>query len=280
MGIAKKVRKKRKTAPLSVLDKCIYVGLTILIFAIFFFTLIILGHEIPEKIAYQKEAVIAATLPDSWLKVWVLVLPTLTLWIPLLIGLENKQPLFGNKRFKPTGKYPAVTLTPLFTKKFFIKLTRKDKKLIKTYCIVLAVVLVVCIVVQLFGIYPSKTLDENGRFVTYNSFNKITHEQKTVNVKCFTVYVEKVHHGRSYLNYHHRVAMDFSFTDSTYSFTLLDFANLSTEEAVKYLLDVKKDLGSGRFRVENAEDIEKVFEYYDYSENEKDLIRQLFDCDD
>ena len=71
--------------------------------------------------------------------------------------------------------------------------------------------------------------------------------------------------------------MDFTFADSTYSFTLSDFENMSVEEAVKFLLDVKEDLGSGRFRVEKAEDLEEVFVHFDYSEYEKKLIRELFD---
>ena len=57
------------------------------------------------------------------------------------------------------------------------------------------------------------------------------------------------------------------------------FENMSVEEAVKFLLDVKEDLGGGRFRVEKAEDLEEVFDYYDYSEYEKKLIRELFDCE-
>ena len=278
MGIAKKVRKKRKTAPLSVLDKCIYVGVILLILGTTIVCAMTFSLLFPNKITFSVPGIISVSSRVSWINILPISFVGLMLAIPPYLWLDKKLPLFGNKRFKQSGKYPAIKLTPLFTKKFFTELTNKKRKYIRIYCIALVIIFLVSAVVVSLCICPRKTLDENGNFATYDSFNNITHESKLTNAKCFTVYVEEVYQRRR-SNYH-RVAVEFTFADDSYTFSLEQFANLSTEEAVKYLLDVKEDLGSGRFRVENAEDIEKVFEYYDYSENEKDLIRELFDCDD
>lgn len=274
MGIAKKVRKKRMTAPLSVLDKVIYFAVMLIITAVMTVCVIQFAITIPENIAFS-DGVIAVSSQSSWFNFMMIFMVWVMLNLPMLIGLDKKIPLFGNKSFKPSGKHPAVTLTPLFTKKFFTELTRKKRRYIKIYFIALVIITLVSAVVVGLCICPRKTLDENGNLVTYDSFNNITNESKLANAKYFTVSVEKVRQTR--YRYHHQIEVEIIYFDESYTFSLPQFENMSVEEAVKFLLDVKEDLGSVRFRVEKAEDLEEVFDYYDYSEYEKKLIRELFD---
>ncbi len=274
MGIAKKVRKKRMTAPLSVLDKIIYFAVMLIITAVMTVCAIQLVITIPDDIAFS-DGVIAVTSQSSWFSFMMIFMVGTMLNLPMLIGLDRKIPLFGNKSFKPSGKYPAVTLTPLFTKKFFTELTRKKRRHIKIYFIALAIIFLVCAVVVGLCVCPRKTLDENRRLITYNTFNQVTHEQKIENCKSFTVCVEWVSRRRGVG--HHQAAVKFEFADCTYSFSLPQFEKMSVKDSLEYLLNVKEDLGKARFRVENAEDLEEVFVHFDYSEYEKSLIYELFD---
>ena len=276
MGIAKKVRKKRMTAPLSVLDKVIYFAVMLIITAIMTVCAIQLAIKIPDDIAFS-DGVIAVSSQSSWFSFMMIFMVGIMLELPLCIEIDKKIPLFGNKSFKPSGKYPAVTLTPLFTKKFFTELTRKKRRYIKIYFIALVIIILISAVVVGLCICPRKTLDENHRLITYNTLNQVTHEQKVENCKSFTVCVEWVSRRRG-LGYH-QATVKFEFADCTYSFALRQFEKLSVEDSLEYLLDVKEDLGKTRFRVENAEDLEEVFVHFDYSEYEKRLIRELFDCE-
>lgn len=278
MGISKKIRKKRSIAPLSAIDKLIYAVAFLVLMVIIAVGIVTYAVTIPTNIAYSDTDAIAVSSTKAWISSMSPAMTGLMILIPLGIGIDKKQPLFGNKNYNSADKYFVIHKTPLFTKKFFKELTRKTIKHIKIFCIVFAVILFTSSLIAGLTIYPRKALEYDGKLVTYDSFNNISHEQKVDNAKSFTVGTEWVSSRRGLGFY--RITVKFEFADGSYSFNLPDFKEIYFEDSLEYLLEVKEKFGDGRFFTENEDDLERVFEHNDYTPSERQLIYELFDTND
>ena len=168
--MARKV--KTPKVPLSRIDKLIYVITCLVSFAWLFVIMFAFGYMIPDAVAFSDPTVVAHN--DSVLLLCCVPMAfymSLTPGILASLGWERKQPIFGNKKFKPKFGQPVIKTFPLFSKEFRDSLNEKQKKRIKRIATILLILFVVCAAILPFGIYPRSVLDNQNHFKHYNSFN-------------------------------------------------------------------------------------------------------------
>ena len=134
---SKKVKKTKIKTPLSYVDKAIYI--TIILF--FFFLMVgmtfISIRTIPMNVAYGDGTVVAS---ESF--AYFLFFPIVLLigFLPIMLaitGIEEKQPIFGNKRYKPSITEREIKTVPLLSKEFLSSLTDSTKRKVKKTAITL-----------------------------------------------------------------------------------------------------------------------------------------------
>ena len=150
-----------------------------------------------------------------------------------------------------------------------------QKAKLKIYiCVIIAILFfAMSVALIFFGIHPRTVMCENGEIKTYNSFNEAT---ETLNLEQADNLVFRINIvGARHKSYTFSVA--FAFGEKEYSFLYSQFAQMETEEALEYMLRLKSDFG-GKCIVEDAELIEKLCKDQRFTETEKLLVYELFDC--
>ena len=267
---------KTPKVPLSGLDKFIYAIIWLVSFAWLFVIMLGCGYIIPEVVAFSDPTVVAYS--DSVLMFCCIPMAfymSLTPGIWAFLGWERKQPIFGNKKFKPKFGQPVIKTFPLFSKEFRDSLNEKQKKRIKRIAIVLLILFLICAVILPFGIYPRTTLDNKNTFRTYNSFDHVTHEATMEEAMCAVIDItySKSRHGSP----HWEFAMKFVFEEKTYCVTLGSFGDLEREEVLRYMLSLKEYFKDGRYEITNIDRMKKLLNDKKFSATEQKLVYELFD---
>ena len=276
MSIKRKIqRASLPKPPLSVLDKTVYV------FFLLFGILSIIGFyvalmRLPQvEFAFTDESIVAAenTLLLLCASPMILFI-SLAIAIPAGLGLQKKQPIFGNKRFTPSFTKPVMKTFPLISKDFWLHLEEKSKRRMKKIGIVLAVLFLICAIILPFGFYPREILDRENNFYAYDFRNQQTHCQNIRDAEKMEIDIA-YSSGRS-SRCHLRIA--FVFEDQTYHFYLRSFYGMTTEETLEYMLYLKSFFADGRYEITHAERVESLIWRRDFNASEAALLYKLFDC--
>lgn len=274
MSIKKKdsVRKP----PLSALDKMIYRILFVLGVCAGLFLWIFLGIWIPEKIGCSAEGVIACTDQSGLLtSVPIAFCVGVGLIIVSVKGLEQKQPIFGNKKVENSWRYP-VAVYPLISKAFWEKMSDKTKKYIKAQAGIFLVLLAVCASILFLGWYPRSVLYEDGRIESYGVTNQLDGSAHIDEANSLDIEIHRSSSGRKRHKRRYVLYFRFSFEKASYSFTLGDFANMSRKETLLYMQDLKSRFG-GRVRLIGEEYLDAMIKKIYFSPEEQELLYALFD---
>jgi hypothetical protein len=275
MGISKKMRKAPlPKPPLSFIDKLIYGLILVGGFLWMFLVMHVFGEKIPRIIAFSDPAVKAfgAEFP-----IWCLPLAFLGyifLWIVALTGITVKQPIFGNKRFKPKFGVNVIKMYPFFSKDFWQNLSDKYKKRINTFLFVSVISLAVCALVLFFGIFPRKVVDGKNNFISYDSLNRVTETHNITGVDEMTVEITRTSRKRR-VSYH--LYVRFTFDDKTYSLPLGCLEDAGYEETLEYMLYLKSLVPQSKRYYENAKWISELAARKEFTSEEKRLLYELFD---
>lgn len=271
----RKIKNGAKKPPLSLLDMTIYVFIIFsgasLGIAVFYF----LGFLFPRSIAFADDTVVAS----SGIAALICAIPLslMTFFIIAVAsgeGVNNKQPIFGNKRFKPSRLTPVIKTYPLFSKEFKKNLSSSTKRDIRKTIKICIIIFMICSLIYIPSICPRTVLDKNNNFTTYNVFNKATHNCTITDAENLII---DIYHN---INYRSDdtwgIQLEFSCADKTHQFNLGSFYEMNIEETLNYMLYLKS-LMSDRYEITNIDRMGKLIWDRGFSEKETQLVYELFD---
>lgn len=266
----KKIKNGAKKPPLSSLDKTIYIFLMLLGFAMALVTLLGLGLILPNSIAFADDTVVASdNLAAAICALPISILVSFMIALPAGKGIENKQPIFGNKRFKPAGLKPVIKTYPLFSKEFRENLSNGTKRKIKKTVTILIILFIVFSLIYSLGIFPRTVLDKHNNVTTYNAFNNKTHGCSITDAEKLVINITKGRHSWG-------IRLQFICADKTHEFGLATFYEMTTEETLNYMIYLKS-LFAGRYEITNIDRMEDLIWDRGFSAQETRLVYELFD---
>lgn len=275
MSMSRIPRSKARKPPLSKLDLFLY-GLVILLgMALCFTVLILFVTVIPEAIAFSRPGVVAfmggiATVLCPWPCFVGLMLLTI---IPASLGLEKKQPIFGNKSFKPRFGTSVINVFPLFSKDFRDNIYPRVRRKVRRYCLITGIVLMISIVLLPFGLRQGKTLSHDGTLRTYNALGQISHSSSVDEAKQMVIRIT----GRRGRHNSPAVAVRYECQGQTYQFPTGAFDEESYAATLAYMIRLKEQR-NGRYEVEaNRDRLEFFLDMKSFTAEERALIYDLFD---
>ena len=268
---------KTPKVPLSGLDKFIYVIIWLVSFAWMFVIMLGCGYIIPEVVAFSDPTVVAYS--DTVLMFCCIPMAfymSLTPGILASYGWEHKQPIFGNKKFKPKFGQPVIKTFPLFSKEFRDSLSEKQKKRIKRTATVLLILLVVCAAILPFGIYPRSVLNNQNHFKHYNSFNQLTDEVtvEEANRLILEIDYSRGHRGSSPS---WGIELTFEYEHRDCSLTLGGFGNMEREDVLRHMLLLKRYFREDQYEILHIDRMENLVDYQDFTDAELKLVYELFE---
>jgi hypothetical protein len=273
--MAKKI--KVKVPPLSGLDKFIYVMGYLVDFALLAVFLLVFGKAIPEAVAFSDPSVVARHGEAGLLcAVPMTLLVTFTPAILVGCGWDRKQPIFGNKKFKPKFGQPVIKTFPLFSKEFRQSLTEKQVKRIKRIAAILLIVFVVFAVILSLGIYPRTVLDSQNRFKAYNSFNQLTDEVAVQEADRLTLEIT-YHTSRRGFSRSWGIQLTFAYEHRDYKLALGGFGDMEREDVLRYMLSLKDYFKDGRYEILSTEWMDRLIDDKNFTATEQKLVYDLFD---
>ncbi|MBE6773284.1 MAG: hypothetical protein E7544_03565 [Ruminococcaceae bacterium] len=269
-----KKKLKAKRPPLSHADSFIYILILFSAFFLIFGLSFLLYVVIPKHIAYSDSSIIASQTDDKaifcFLPITLLLSQTLILMGSA--GLKRRQPIFGNKKFKPRMFEPVLKVYPLFSRDFKKNLAEEQKEKIKKTVVFVSVLLIISLIIMPLGFSPRDTLDNENILKTYNSFNRVTHSVNVENAEKLVIKIYKAH--KSY-TYH----IELTFIDGNHKYVFYEhsFDNLSSEETLKHIDEIKEVFNNGKYELLNTNRVDSLIESKNYSPTEKALVYKIFD---
>ena len=271
----KKIKNGAKKPPLSLLDIVIYVIFILIGAAVLPLLYLELGLRIPFSIAFADDTVVAS---DNFFAVIcaapISILLSGMIGFTSARGIDNKQPIFGSKRFKPSGLKPVIKTYPIFSKEFRDNLSNGTKRKIKRTSATLIVLIIIFSLIYSLGIYPRTVLDKNDNIITYNAFNKETHRCSVTDADKLVIDIVYNIHYRSEDSW--GIRLKFSCADKIHEFNPGHFYGMNAEETLRYMLYLKS-LMYDRYEITNEYRIDDLIRYREYGSQETRLVYELFD---
>ena len=234
-------------------------------FAFFLFTV-----TIPDNIVFSDPSVIIAQTP-IWHAIPLAMTISLSSVAIFSSGITNKQPIFGNRRFKPRWDQPVLKTYPIFSKEFKENFSEKSKRKCKIIALTIVIFLLVSIAVLPLGFAWRQTVDSDYYFSSRNCFNKETHRAGIEDAKHMSIAINSTRNG-------YYIEVKFSFDNKKYTFPLGCFSDdISDEEALYHLLYLKSLFEEDEFTVSKAYRVPALIEDNNFDQAEAALIYQLFD---
>lgn len=271
--MAKKL--KAQKPPLSALDNAIYLGAIVFFMAVFSLALYSLA-QIPSVIAFRDEAVVGIAggsaillLALPWYMFCAMV-PT----VVLSFMMSNRQPIVGNRRFKPKFGQPVIQVYPLFSRELRESLPAARRVRFKRTAVILLVIFLVLAALIPFGIYQRATLDRDDVISEFGVRNQIKNSFAVEDADEILIRIE-VSGGRrgAHRTY---LSMTLVFGDEEYKFSPSAFHEMSTTEALRYMIRLK-ELAPDKVEISRTDRMERLLRDYDYSAAEIALIYELFE---
>ena len=282
MGISKKIKKRviAKRAPLSLLDRLIYILFLLLIIAIVFAPILLFALVLPNELIDNDPTIVAFDNDNSWQLLFcfpfsfVLIL---LIVIPLAyIFNGDLPPIFGNPNYKPPVRQPIIHADPIISKAFWKKIDRDTIGDVRKSSIGLIVALLVTAPVLLLCLSPGQVLEKDHSLKTYNSFHQITHSAKIEEVDELQIEIYRASRHKS-VSYDYGIEISFLFDETAYHFRLGDFNRMNTQDILQYLNDLKAIVPDTKCTIEHIDRMEQLLKDNHYSEDEIQLIYQLFE---
>ena len=271
--------KRRRTPPLSFLDKTIYITAFILgtAFSIFIF---VAYMGLVESIAFNDPGAVAY-YPGAGM---LLCLPLLCFIMglalaPSAIGLDNKRPLFGNPKIK-YGEHPyREDCYPLFSKKKYHVNERPVNKRMRLFTVVLlCIIFLISAALFPFSLYNRTVLYSNNSIKKFNVINEVTKVYTEDDFESLTISARRVTHGKGDSRWESLIDIELSDGEDI-QFSIDDF-DLRTPEGkdvyLEKMLELKSILPAGKITIEGAENVEKVAEEWDFTEEQTRKLEEIF----
>ncbi len=276
---SKKDNRKRRP-PLSLLDKSIYLTglfLSFILSLLFAFCF----EDITGIIAFQDSSVVAYNSHASFLfALPFLFYVEISALVFCIVSLEDKKPVFGNRKIQ-YGETPwAKDCFPLFDsrrKKIYIK---PSKKRFHRHMIILWFVgLLLCSLIAPLGFFCRDCLTHNNSIVTYNMLNQeelapyTPEDYSHLNIQAKYVSGYRM---ADYWKYEITIRMKDgkSFTFSNRDFNWRE-PNCQ-ERCLKKMLDIKTFFTPDAITIKEKHSIDKVADYLGMNDEQKQLLQELF----
>ena len=275
MTMSRIPRSKARKPPLSKLDVFLYALVILLGMALCFTVLILFIKVIPTAIAFSRPDVVAfmsgiATVLCPFPIFVAIMLLTI---IPAAQGLEKKQPIFGNKSFKPRFGSAVINVFPLFSRDFRDKVYPRVRRKVRRYCLIAGMVLLISILLLPFGLYQGKALSRDGTLRTYNVFGQVSHSSSIDEAEQMVIRIT----GRRGRHNSPAVAIRYVCQGQTYQFPTGAFDEENHSATLAYMIRLKEQR-DGRYEVEtNWDRLERFLDLENFTDEERALICELFD---
>ena len=257
--------------PLSATDRFIYL-LMILLGVVLAILPSVLFAELAHCVCHAIDPDVIAVSNEAFLYALPLGLVLFTICLLLgCLGIERKQPIFGNKRFRKKWNQVIIEAPSLFSPAFKRCLSEKTKKNVKRVFVLFLVLILISLLILPFGIYSRKTLDRNDYFTAYNSFNCVTHEAMMVEAKELRI---KIMRSK---NSHFWLELEFVFDAMVYRFPASHLTSGNDAEQMEQLLYLKSLFADGRYQIQNVNRIHRLIYDEQLSEQATALLYELLD---
>lgn len=274
--MARKIKGKNaaKKPPLSKLDKAIYIVGIMLGIAWGITFMFICIATIPKAVVSSDESIISynSRISGLWCELPLIMFFWFFPGVLFACLMNAKQPIFGNKRYKPPTFAPVIKAYPLFSKEFRQNLTDEAKRKIKKTAKSILITFIVCVIIFPFGIYPREAIDKNYNFLSYNSFDQ---KIRSSNIKEADHLIIRITSGRR--SSRRYIRMEFKFEGKTYTFSEHHFDGMTREEALKHMVYLKSFFDEDEYEIINAHLIDAYIYQRGYSNTELALVYDLLD---
>ena len=273
MSIRRKIKRGSQRPPLSGTDKLIYAALI----ALGFMSLALIWvfcDLIPTCIARTQTGLVAFHNDAAWIS--PLLLFFVAAFTPLVAGcygLERKQPILGNKHFRPKGLTPMQPVYPLFSREFRDHLSKRDRKRWKYIIASLSIVTAVSLMLLPWGLCPRRTLDDADTLRTYSVFNRVTHTLPLDQAEHMEITIEKNTHRHRSTTYHPMLIIEHE--GHIYRLNWNDFPDCDRDEALVHMLHIKNYFALGEYEITERQRLEPLLEAADTYRTQ--LLRELYD---
>lgn len=268
------IKTKAKRPPLSALDKTLYFLAMMCAIVLCFGVLLLCGFVFPRLWAFRDPEVIASyQVTAIFMSFPMIALFTFVPGLLVAFQIDKRQPLFGNKKYKPKWSEVVIVTTPLFSKRYFTQLSDKQKKKILTVSVVLLALFAIFLLLMLMGWNYRVDLCYDGAIKEYNVFGNQTKQVQLQDADSVTIRIDERWYKTQYV---YDIHIEVTYQDKTYACTKGDFSSWDEEQKLIYLLHVKS-LAKDQLILENEEYIEDLIRSHHYTESEKQLIYELFD---
>ena len=197
-----------------------------------------------------------------------------------IVSLQNKIPIFGNKKVR-YGEHPwNKDLFPLFDKRrkhVYISPSKRTykRKWISLWC----VGLIITILFIPFSLFGRECLMKDNSIVTYSMFNTVkdnTYTSQYTELQIKTVHVS----GRYTADYWQYQITLKTVDDKKFVFSNRDFdwrQDGAKDRALDTMLEIKALFPSSAITVSGEEDLEKVLEDCGMNDSQAQKLYRLFD---
>ncbi len=272
--MARKIKVKKP--PLSAIDKFIYIlvgfsGIVWMILVLTFF-----AQTIPDKVAFSDASVVArygfaglySAIPMA---MFVIFTPVLL----ASVGWEEKQPIVGNKKYKPRFNETVLKTFPLFSRAFRQNLKEHQKKSIKKTATIVMIIFLICAAILPLGFFPRTVIDDQNVITHYNVFNQVTHEAPIEEADKLVIRISS-HKGRR-TSRSYGIKLEFEYGQDSYYLNLGGFDDMSREDVLRYMISLKEYFKDGRYEVLSAKWMDRLIDDKNFTETEQKLVYELFD---
>lgn len=279
--MARKAKKRmHQMPPLSLVDKLIYWTIFLLLCAAYL-VLLFGPLFLRQEIAFADEAVIAV---EDNISTWWLGIPWMTFFLMTFIlwlqPYQSRKPIFGRRNFK-YGPPAWPKVYPMFMKnKPYVFVSERKRRERKQIAVILLVVLLVSFIPLPWSLYGRDCLRSDGSIVQYNMFNSKIREFASGELADIKIETFPYSTGKHYLTKHCGIRMVFT-TDSgkQYTFDHGEFRDDAQTESLYWLaamLNIKNRYDPGIIHYDGVEDLELVIADKNLSEEEAEMLHQLF----
>ncbi len=278
MSVKRSIKKSRlQKPPLSKLDKAIYVLIMLISLLIMVGGMVIFMVTIPKAIGFSEKNIVAVNPTESlWVMILIFSFSGMTM-IVAAFGIDNKRPIFGNKKFKPSILHPTIKTYPIFSKEFHNNLTDKEKLTIRITLVVLLMLFVANVVLIPFTLYKRNVLSRDNEIFSYNVYNERIQEYKVEDAEKLIIKIVGQGGGWRKPSPDYEISLEFVYSDDSYVFTLDSFGPMLRKEKLNYMLYLKGLFKDATYEIENVELMEKLVSDQRFSESEIKLVYELFD---
>ena len=275
----KKGKRKPKIPPLSALDKLVY-GAAIVLHIVIAYGFAVLYEAAEARIAAGNPAVIAFSSHSSSL----LVVPFfayvfISVLILLISNRASKTPIFGNKKITYGTEPWDRSSYPLFSaerKRRYIKPSQREtrRKGFAVWC----VGCIITLVMLPLGLFGRSCLLDNHSIVDYNVFNKAVTEYTAEDYKALTLKTKYAVGYRSSPRWLYTMTIEME-NGEKFTFSNEDFITRNNAEKLEKISEIKACFSDDGITVTGADDVDKLAEYLHLTDNEAQMLSQLFSTD-